>query len=142
MVVVVSGPLPSIASLIDEVSECRRLVAVRSAKVVGSTVTLTADAWFEQSLATPELDLRWRSLDERLQAAGWNPDDPALQKDPEYARLKAAVDVGRTELPRARTLMKTSTELPRWIARARELITLKQEVLQIRGAKLLGIGEG
>ncbi len=137
--VVVSGPLPSIAALVDDISVCRRLIAVRSAAVAGSSVTLKADAWFEHSLATPDLDLRWRSLDERLTAAGWKPSDPAIAKDPEYGRLKSAVDFGREQLPRARTLLKTSVELPRWIARARELITLKQEVLQIHGAKLLGL---
>ncbi len=140
--VVVNGPLPAIASMIDEIATCKRLVAVRTAKVQGSTVRLAADAWFERNLAAPELDVRWRSLDERLTAAGWKPDDPALAKDPAYARLKAAVDAGRGQLPRARNLMKTGVELPRWITRARELITLKQEIMQIHGAKLLGLSPG
>ena len=140
--VVVNGPLPAIASMIDEIALCKRLVAVRTAKVQGSTVRLAADAWFERNLAAPELDVRWRSLDERLTAAGWKPDDPALAKDPAYARLKAAVDAGRGQLPRARNLMKTGVELPRWITRARELITLKQEIMQIRGGKLLGLSPG
>jgi hypothetical protein len=140
--VVVNGPLPSVAALIDEIAQCNRLVAVRSAKVEGSTVTLKAEAWFEHNLATPELQLRWRSLDERLEAAGWRPNDPALLKDPAYAQLKSAVDAGREQLPRARALLKTSVDLPRWITRARELVVIKQEILQIRGAKLLGLKEG
>ncbi len=140
--VVVEGPLPSVAALIDEVGQCNRIVAVRSATVVGNAVTLKADAWFERSLETPELDLRWRSLDERLMAAGWKPNDPAVAKDPELGHLKAAVDFGREQLPRVRNLMKTTVELPRWILRARELIVLKQEVLQIQGAKLLGLKAG
>ena len=142
MAVVIDGPLPSIATLIDEVGRCKRLVAVRTAKVVGSSVTITADAWFERNVATPELDLRWRSLDERLTAAGWKLNDPTLAQDAEYGRLKAAVDLGREQLPRVRSLMKTSVELPRWITRARELLTLKQEVMQIQGAKLLGLNQG
>ena len=140
--IVVNGPLPSVAALVDEVSQCYRIVAVRTAKVAGGSVTLTADAWFERNLATPELDLRWRSLDERLTAAGWKADDPALAKDPAFAQLKSAVDAGREQLPRARALLKTTVELPRWITRTRELVLLKQEVLQIHGAKLLGLSEG
>ena len=140
--VVVNGPLPSIAALIDEIAQCNRLVAVRSAKIDGNTVTLTAATWFEHNLATPELQLRWRSLDERLQAAGWKPNDPALLKDPAYAQLKSAVDAGREQMPRVRALLKTSGDLPRWITRARELVVIKQDVMQIRGAKLLGLKEG
>ncbi len=140
--VVVNGPLPAIASLIDEMADCPRIVAVRSATVAGSSVTLRADAWFERNLLAPELDLRWRSLDERLTAAGWKPNDPALAANPVLGRLKSAVDFGRQQLPRARSLLKTSVELPRWITRARELVVLKQEVLQIRGAKLLGLKAG
>ena len=142
MEVEISGPLPTIAAVIDEQAQCNRLIAVRGATVKGSTVTLQADAWFERNLAQPELDLRWRPLDERLIAAGWKPTDPALAQDPAFGQLQAAVNAGREQLPRVRGLLKTSVELPRWITRARELIVLKQEVLQIRGAKLLGLNQG
>ncbi len=137
--VVVNGPMPVIASLIDEVGQCERLVAVRSAKIVGDTVTLKADGWFERNVTPPQLDLRWRSLDERLAAAGWHPNDPALTKDPAFGQLKAAVDAGRELLPHARELLKSNADLPILMTRTRKLIALKQEIAKLRGLKLLGM---
>lgn len=137
----VSGPRPGIAGLIDDVAQCERLIIVRTAKIADETVTLTAEAWFQRSFAAPELELRWKSLGERLIAAGWKPNDPALMRDPAFARLKAAVDAGRELLPTARETLNAGAELSGRIVQARGLIALKMEVMQVRGAKLVGLGD-
>ena len=140
MEVVVNGPVPTIAGLIDDVSHCGRLVLVQSAKTVGSEVTLTAQAWYERPLPAPELELRWKSLDERLMDGGWQPTDPALAKDPAMARLKSAVDAGREQMPKTRSILKTTVELPRYIVRARELVQIREQILRVNGKRLLGLG--
>lgn len=137
--VIVNGPLPSIAALIDDVGQCTRVVAVRHVKVNANEAALTAVAWFEHNLPAPELEIRWRSLDERLLAAGWKPADPALAKDPLLPRLKAAVDAGREQLPKVRNILAITAEIPRWMLRTKQLLILRDEVMRIQGKLLLGL---
>lgn len=142
MRVVIQGPLPQIAQVIDEQTACTRIILVRSAKAQGSEVTIEADAWYEQALGAPKLDLRWRTLDERLVAAGWRPDDPALKQDPAYERLRSALEVSRPLIPRVRDVLYTTVEMPRMLARVHAMARLKQQSMLVRGVELLGVGTG
>ena len=139
MVVDVNGPVPLIARLIDLVGRCPRLVLVQDAKVQGSQVRLKAIAWYERAVPAPEIDLKWRSVDDRLIAAGWKLDDPALATDPALPRLKSAVTAGREQMPAVRALLKTTVELPRYMVRARELLQIRDQVQRVDGRRLLGL---
>lgn len=139
MSVQVNGPLPLVARMVDLVGKCPRLVLIEQAKVEGSRVYMQALAWYERPIPAPELELKWRSADDRLAAAGWKLNDPALAKDPAMPRLRSAVDAGREQLPAVRALLKTTLELPRYMARARELVQIRAQVSRVVGRRILGL---
>lgn len=135
------GARDDVAAYIDALpGNVERLVVVHAAGPVAGGIRLEAEAYYERPLPPPQLDIRWPSLDERLLAAGWQPDDPKLRTDPAYEPLRAQVDLGRRRLPDVRKSLQITSDFPRHLLRAKFFDERAAVVSATRGADLLRRG--
>jgi len=115
-----------------------RMVLIISEETIPGGIRLYGEAYYEHPHEPPGVDLRWPGLQERLLAAGWEPGDPALTKDPTMARLKKAVARGRAMAPDARAALKVVSDFPRWLLREAFFEERSMRVASVRGEILLG----
>ncbi|MBI5608886.1 MAG: hypothetical protein HY902_08385 [Deltaproteobacteria bacterium] len=112
------GAPKDIAAYIDSLPEqVDRLVVVTEREAFSNGAILKLEAYFERQLPAPEVQLAWPTLAERLRAAGYADGDPAVLAAPEYAKLKAQVELGQKRLPDVRRLVQISADFPRWLLR-------------------------
>lgn len=135
------GARDDVAAYVDALpGNVERLVVVHAAGRTSGGIRLEAEAYYERPLPRPQLDIRWPSLDERLLAAGWRPDDPKLRADPAFEPLRAQVDLGRQRLPDVRKSLQITADFPRHVLRAKFFEERAALVASTRGAELLRRG--
>jgi hypothetical protein len=137
----IQGGAKDIVGYIDALPQAvERLVVVNGASAVPGGVRLMAEAYFERELPAPQIDIRWPTLEDRLDAAGWDAKDAKLLADPVYAELKKEVDLGRVRLPDVRRTLQISADFPRWLLRARFFEEKANAALAVRGQAILATG--
>lgn len=137
----VQGTAKDIAAFIDALPQAvERLVVVTGASQVPGGARILAEAYYERELPPPQVDLRWPTLEERLDAAGWKANDAKLLADPVYAELKKEVDLGRQRLPDVRRTLQISADFPRWLLRARFFEEKSNLEMAVRGQAVLANG--
>lgn len=133
------GRLEDAAAFIQALpSQCERLVVVTGTESLPGGVRLMAEAYYEHDLPPPRVEIVWPPLEERLRAGGWDPKDPALARNPDFGRLKAAVELGRERLPSVRHTLQITSDFPRWLLRAKFFEERATAAMATRGDLLLG----
>lgn len=132
------GPVESAAKLIDDMPRrLERLVVVTGDQARAGGVTLHAECWFERALPMPKIDLPWPELEERLEAAGWDPDDEAVQRDPQVQQLREMVETGRQRMVDVRNTLAVASDFPRWLLRNKFLEKKSLAAQSVKGSELL-----
>lgn len=134
------GSPRDLAAFIDALpTDCERLIVVTRREELPGGATLHAEAYYERPLPQPEVQLHWPSLDERLRAAGWSPDDRAVTGDPQYAALRTQVESGPQRLAEVRRILQISSDFPRWLLRWQFFEERGKAAMAVRGAALIGL---
>ncbi len=133
------GPVEAAARFIDTVpTHLERLVVVTGDRARSGGVRLLAECWFERGAPMPKLDLPWLEVEQRLRAAGYDPDNPQLADNPQIARLSTIVDTGRRRMNDIKNTLAVASDFPRWFARARFFEAKQVAAGAVKGAELLG----
>ncbi|MCO4763531.1 MAG: hypothetical protein KC502_18585 [Myxococcales bacterium] len=132
------GPRPAIVGFIDRIpNHVERAVLVTGQSPLPNGITLHMQAFYERVQPRPQMVLKWPTLEDRLEAAGWKLNDPALPKDPSYRKLHEAVKQGRARIPDLRGVMNVAADFPRWFARAELLDELTGKILEVHASEVL-----
>jgi hypothetical protein len=133
------GPIAGAAKMIDEMpTKLERLVLVTGDQSLAGGVTLHAECWFERAVAMPRIDLPWPELDERLEAAGWDPKDSALANNTEVDQLKVLLEIGRLRMVDVRNTLTVAADFPRWFARNKFFDAKSLAASSMNGTEILG----
>jgi len=134
------GAPKDIAAYVDSLPEqVDRLVVVTEREAFSNGAILKLEAYFERQMPAPEVQLNWPTLAERLRAAGYAEGDPALQAAPEYAKLKAQVELGQKRLPDVRRLVQISADFPRWLLRWQFFEERGRAETAVHGSQVMGL---
>lgn len=137
--IVLQGSVQEAAKMIDEMpAELERLIVVTGDQPRAGGVTLFADCWFEVPLPMPKIDLQWPELDERLEAAGWDPKDPKVRENAEVAALGELLKTGRLRMVDVRNTLAVAADFPRWYLRNKVLDAKSLAAQSMRGSEILG----
>jgi len=132
------GPIKDIKAFVDLLPlYAERLIVLQKAEKTPNGAVLTGEAYYEREMQPPDVDIRWPTLEERLKAGGWQPNDPKLPSDPDYAALVKQVEMGRTRMPETRHTLKISADFPRWLLRQKFFDERGKAELAVRGEQLL-----
>ncbi len=134
------GAPKDIAAYIDSLPEqVDRLVVVTERETFSNGAILKLEAYFERQLPAPEVQVSWPTLADRLRAAGYAEGDPAVQSAPEYAKLKAQVELGQKRLPDVRRLVQISADFPRWLLRWQFFEERGRAETAVHGSQVMGL---
>lgn len=137
------GSVSAAAKMIDDFpNKLERLVVVTGDRARPGGVTLYAECWFERPLPMPKIDLPWPELEDRLLAAGWDPEDEEVLAMPEVQQLKELVITGRQRLVDVRNTLAVASDFPRWFLRNKFLDKKSLAAQSIKGHELLGTVAG
>lgn len=132
------GPIKDIKAFVDLLPlYAERLIVLQKAEKTPNGAILSGEAYYEREMQPPDVDIRWPTLEERLKAGGWQPNDPKLASDPDYAALVKQVDMGRTRMPETRHTLKISADFPRWLLRQKFFDERGKAELAVNGEQLL-----
>mgnify|MGYP007106917245 CR=1 FL=1 len=132
------GESSRIASFIDQiVTRVEPLMLVTGDQTIPDGIKLFAETYYEHSLPQPRVHVRWPTLAQRLQEAGWDPKDPKLPTNPTYIALRNAIKTGRQRLPEVRETLNISADFPRWFLRRSFFEDRSVAAMSMRGHILL-----
>ena len=132
------GPRPLIERFIDDLPKrVERAVLVTGHRRYAGGAVLLVKAFYERHHPAPKLDLRWPSLEKRLQAAGYPEETEAMRRSPAWADLKERDTKGRARIPSLRTMMLVAHDFPRWFAKAALFNRVSRDIMAVKGKALL-----
>jgi len=134
----IKGNQAKIIAFVDAIPKhVERAVLLTGQTPVPGGIRFQLQAFYERPPARPYTEVKWPSMEDRLEAAGWKLDDPRLPKAPAYAKLSDAIKMGRARIPDLRSAMDVANDFPRWFARAAVLDELTEKIVAVKGAALL-----
>lgn len=133
------GRPADVAAFVDALPEqVDRLLVVTDREPLAGGMRLRLEGYYEKPLPQPDVVLQWPGLQERLVAAGWDPADPALARDPLLGKLREQVELGQKRLPDVRRVLQISADFPRWQLRWQFFSERAKVEIGTHGAQVIG----